>query len=201
MQDLEHQRQAVTKYIAAQGYGDHILLEFEDEAQSGAKGEASRPGYAALLKAIKGRTIDKVILFEGSRISRDYMSYLRFMELATANGVQVEIVGKGVQGFSSPQEMLLASIQGFMAAAERDNISKRIKSGIAASKAAGNPFGCPKGERRKLGYRKQYSKELLDEVRKWTAQGHSCRAIADLLGTRFTQRPLSPMTINRIQRR
>lgn len=198
-QDLEHQRVSVKNWIVSQGYQPEKVLEFEDEGISGAKSD--RPGFQSLIKAVKNGEVDHILMFESSRASRNMLDYLKFMELTSKVGVKIEVVGKGIQGFESSQDMLIASIQAFLGQAERENISKRIKSGLERAKASGRVLGAPKGHTRNTGRRKKHPKEMVEEIEKWTAKGLSCQSIAEILGTRFSEKQPSYMTVRRIQQR
>ena len=142
-QNLEHQRNSLNGWIESQGYQASTITEFTDEAISGSKGVSARPGFKALLKDIEGQNLDKVILFEGSRISRSMVDYLNFMNTAEKNGVSIEIVGRGVQGFSEPTDLLVQAIQGYMHQAERQNIRERISSGMDNAKKNGKLSSLP----------------------------------------------------------
>lgn len=95
----------------------------------------------------------------------------------------------------------MAAIQGFLHQAERENISDRIKSGLARRKADGKKLGAPIGHQRNVGRRKQHPKAMVDEIERWTKKGLSCQSIADIIGTKYTNKQPSYMTIRRIQRR
>jgi DNA invertase Pin-like site-specific DNA recombinase len=197
-QDLEHQRASVRRWLSQQGYAEYELLEFEDEGISGAADSRERPGYRALMEAVSARSVSKVVLFEGSRLSRRMMEYLRFMELADKNGVAVEIVGKGRQAFGSGQEMLLAAVQAFVAQAEREQISQRIRSGLARAKERGIRIGAKKGSHSNRGWRKSHNQRLVDEILLLHRKGLSLREIAELVGTKHTVEPISYGLVRRI---
>lgn len=196
-QDIEHQKLAVRRWMKEQGisFETENIVEFFDEGISGAADASMRKGYSALLRAIEKRSIDEVILFEGSRLSRRMLEYLRFMDVASRNGVTVQIVGRGKQAFSNSTDMLLAAVQGFIAEAERENISNRIKSGLAAAKTRGVKLGARRGEPRNFGWRKQLDRDAVDDVIKLHEQGLSNREIARRIGDRLTGKPANHVFI------
>ncbi|MFD2051905.1 recombinase family protein [Mesorhizobium calcicola] len=76
---------------------------------------------------------------------------------------------------SSPHGRMLATFLADIADFERDLISERVKSGVAAAKERGRKLGRPTGERRK-------SDRLATKVIKLYAEGCSCSWIARDLG-------------------
>lgn len=200
-QSIDHQRRAVWDWIGRQGYANLEIIEYLDEGLSGALGAAGRPGFAALLDAIRGRRVTRCLMFEPSRASRDFMAFLKFLELCSESACVVEVVGTGTQAFETSTDKLMAAVQGFVAQAEREKIAERTRSGLANARAHGVKLGAPKGHRRNLGRRKKYPEALVAEVRRYTAKGLSCRDIAEILGARFTKRPIAHTTVYALQKR
>ena len=200
-QSIEHQRTSIMAWIEEKGYKNQPIIEFADEGISGAKGSDIRLGFGELLKEIKTKTVSKCILFEISRASRDFMEFLKFLDLCSKHGCVVEVAGSGVQGFTTSTDMLLASVQAFLAQSEREKISMRVKSGIANAKKQGKKFGAKKGEQRNKGFRKTYSEDLVETIRNCTAMNYSVRKIAKTLNTLYPDNTISYVTVRNIQKR
>ena len=78
-QSIEHQRLAVENWLTEKNYNSSQVVTFADEGISGAISDKRRPGYTKLLEGILQGKIKKVIVFETSRLSRDFMTYLNFI--------------------------------------------------------------------------------------------------------------------------
>ncbi len=122
-----------------------------------------------------------------SRLSRDFMTFLKVLELCQKRGVEIEVPGKGSKGFDTAKDKLLRSIEAFMATEEREAIGRRISAGIKNAKAKGVKIGAKKGEKRKLGSRKDYRQdpidgEIVEQVLKLRNDGLSTYRVAEILG-------------------
>ncbi len=197
-QSVSHQRRSVKRWISKQGYDTADYLEFIDEGYSGSLGELERPGFSALMNAIRKKSLTRVVMCEPSRASRNYVAFLQFLEECSRSACKVEIVGQGEQAFETTSDMLVASIQAFLSAAEREKISQRVKSGMAEAKASGKKFGPRKGEKRRLGKLKTYPEEFINQIKLLHAKGLSSREIAELVGDRW--RPGKPYCASSIRK-
>jgi DNA invertase Pin-like site-specific DNA recombinase len=180
MQSVQHQKNSVAAWIKSKGYS-YPVIEFSDEGVSGAV--AARKGFTDLISAIKKGEVKKVILFELSRASRDMMAFLNFISLCEEMGCEVEVVGEGVQAFESPSDKLMMAVQAFLAEAEREKISQRVKSGIAKYRAdpTNKPWGARPGSHANRGFRKTYPTALVDNIVSMKAQGLTLESIASIL--------------------
>ncbi len=188
-QTTERQTHLITNWIKEKGYSEAELVEYvEDMAISGAK--ENRNGFQALKSDIKAGNLSKVIIAEFSRLSRDFMGFLRFMELCDSHGVEVEVPNKPTRSFNSAKDKLLASIEAFMAEQERETHSERIRQGIAKVISNGEPWGLRKGHKVNLGrradYRKKYSPELIEKILLLSNEGLSTHKIAKVVGVNQT---------------
>jgi len=184
-QHTEAQRHEIKEWIKAKGYPEAELLEFADEGISGIS--SARSGFRKLLKAIDNGEITKLITFEMSRLSRDFMTFLKVLELCQKRGVEIEIPNGDAKSFVTAKDKLMRSIEAFMATEERESIGRRIAAGIRNAQAKGIKIGAKKGERRKLGYIKSYSDdpvdgELVAQLTKLRHSGLSTYQLAEVLG-------------------
>lgn len=162
MQNTGAQRHMIEEWITARNYQDGDLVWFEDDGISGAILE--RPQFQALLRNVRQGRVKKIVTFEFSRLSRDFVDSLNVMRLLTDYGVVVEIPGEGELRFGSVLEQFVLCAKSFVSATERENIAKRIKAGLANAKARGVKLGPKKGERRRLGKTKRYDPDLVSRI-------------------------------------
>lgn len=200
-QSIDHQKHTINEWIKEKGYSKADIVEYIDEGISGKHGADKRPGFAALLEEIKSKKVRKVIFFEFSRASRDFMQFLQFLDLCSSYGCQVEVAGSGVQKFETSTDKLIASVQAFLSQAEREKISTRVKSGMAKAKASGTKLGPPTGNKNRLGKTKDYPENLLKIIRRKTAKGDSTREIAQDLNEMYPNSPITHVTVHNIQKR
>lgn len=123
----------------------------------------------------QARKIDAVLVTELSRWGRstvDLLNTLRELE-----GWKVSVIAMNGMAFdlSSPHGRMLATFLSGIAEFERDLISERVKSGLAAAKARGKMLGRQTGERPK-------SDRLAPKVMALIAEGRSYRWIARDIG-------------------
>lgn len=181
-QSCERQERDLTAFADRAGYK---VAEIFKETGSGAKlDRAERRKVMALAQA---RKIDAVLVTELSRWGRstiDLLNTLRELE-----GWKVSVIAMNGMAFdlSSPHGRMLATFLSGISEFERDLISERVKSGLAAAKARGRKLGRQTGERPK-------SDRLAPKVMALIAEGRSYRWIARDLG-------ISKNTVNDIVKR
>ncbi len=200
-QSTEHQQTAIANWVKKQGYETSDIIHITDEGISGKYGAEKRPGYSSLLEGIARGKVRKVILFETSRASRDFLEYLRFLKLCHDNKCQVEVIDKGPILFESSQDMLMASIHAFLAQAEREKISERTRSGLAHARNKGVKLGAPKGNNYREGKLKEHPKELIRDVLRLRSKGLTYREIASTIDRKYTPSPMTDVTIMNIFKR
>lgn len=123
-QSIEAQRHAM---------GGDFDMEFEDAGVSGAVPAAERPGFAAMLKAIKSmRKKPELCVYAVDRLGRDSIDVQTTVRDLKAAGVRVSIHGIGtVDGDTG--ELLLALLAQF-AQMERNRIRARADAGRDAAR-------------------------------------------------------------------
>ena len=169
-QSCSRQVAELTAFAERSGYDVEGVFA---ETGSGVKpGLAERRRVMALAQA---RRIDAVLVTELSRWGRSTVDLLRSLHelecrkvsLIAMNGLTFDLV--------SPHGKMLATVLSGIAEFERDLISERVKSGLAAAKARGKRLG------RKPGHRPK-SERLAPRVLREVGQGRSYRWIARDLG-------------------
>lgn len=180
-QDYERQLSELREYASRMDY--EVVKEFSEKI-SGAKSVAERQALTELLDYAANNRIDKVLVYECSRISRRAIDFLQVIDQLTQMKVSVYILQNGLEtlmadGSVNPIAQLVLGIIGQFNSMERSLIRSRMESGYNHFRSLGGKVG------RKVGYRKseeamkeQYSKEM-SLLRK----GLSLRNVQAITGT------------------
>ncbi len=119
-------------------------------------------------RAQRGKVVLVTELTRWGRSTTDLLHSLRELE---ACGVSVIAQTELQFDLSSPQGKLFASLMAALAEFERDLLRERVKSGVAAARERGVPFGRQPGQRTKA---ERYTARVL----RLRARGRSYREIA-----------------------
>ena len=180
-QDYQRQLSELCEYATRMNY--EIVKEFSEKI-SGAKSVAERQALTELLDYAAANRIDKVLVYECSRISRRAIDFLQVIEQLTQMKVSVYILQNGLEtlmadGSVNPIAQLVLGIIGQFNSMERSLIRSRMSSGYQHFRSNGGKVG------RKEGYKKsdeqmrqQYNKEL-----SLLKKGLSLRNIQAITGT------------------
>ena len=180
-QDYQRQLSELREYATRMNY--EVVKEFSEKI-SGAKAIAERQALTELLDYAAANRIDKVLVYECSRISRRAIDFLQVIEQLTQMKVSVYILQNGLEtlmadGSVNPIAQLVLGIIGQFNSMERSLIRIRMSSGYHHFRNNGGKVG------RKEGYKKsdeqmkeQYSKEL-----SLLKKGLSLRNIQAITGT------------------
>ena len=192
-QDYQRQLSELREYASRMNY--EVVKEFSEKI-SGAKSVAERQALTELLDYAAANRIDKVLVYECSRISRRAIDFLQVIEQLTQMKVSVYILQNGLEtlmadGSVNPIAQLVLGIIGQFNSMERSLIRSRMSSGYNHFRSNGGKVG------RKEGYKKsdeqmkeQYSKEL-----SLLKKGLSLRNIQAITGTSInTIRKLKRLT-------
>lgn len=180
-QDYQRQLSELREYATRMNY--KVVREFSEKI-SGAKAIAERQALTELLDYAAANRIDKVLVYECSRISRRAIDFLQVIEQLTQMKVSVYILQNGLETLMAddsvnPIAQLVLGIIGQFNSMERSLIRSRMSSGYQHFRSNGGKVG------RKEGYKKsdeqmkeQYSKEL-----SLLKKGLSLRNIQAITGT------------------
>ena len=163
-QEYERQLAELRDYAARMNY--EVVEEFSEKV-SGAKRVEEREALMSLLRYIEAHKVDKVLIYECSRLSRRAVDFLTVIEHLSSLKVSVYILQNGLEtlmedGSVNPIASLVLGIIGQFNSMERSLIRSRMASGYKHYREVLNgTVG------RKKGYRKsdeqmkeQYSKEI-----------------------------------------
>lgn len=163
VQEYDRQLEELRKYAAQMGYV--VVREFSEKI-SGAKKVEERAALTELLAFTETNRVDKVLIYECSRLSRRAVDFLTVIETLSARKISVYIHQNGLEtllpnGTPNPIAQLVMGILAQFNSMERGLIRSRMESGYNHYRANGGKVG------RKVGYRKsneqmkeQYQREI-----------------------------------------
>ena len=163
----------VTELTAFAERGGYDVVGIFKETASGAS--ANRNARNRLIDLAQARQIDAVLVTELSRWGRSTQDLLDTLNRLA--GWKVSVVAMSGMAFEleTPHGRMMATLLAGIAQFERDLLSERVKSGLAAARARGKKLG------RQLGQRPK-SDKLAPKVVQSVAEGRSYRWIARDLG-------------------
>lgn len=165
-QSCERQVAELTSFARRGGYDVVAVLK---ETASGAS--ANRAARNRVLDLAQARQIDAILvseLFRWGQSTQDLLDTLNRLA-----GWKVSVVAMSGMTFEldTPHGRMMATMLAGIAQFERDLLSERVKSGLAAAKARGKKLGRQQGQRPK-------SDKLTPKVVQAVADGRSYRWIA-----------------------
>lgn len=150
MQDYDRQIMELHEYARKMEY--EVVKEFSEKI-SGAKKVKERQALMELLAYVEQHKVDKVLIYECSRLSRRAVDFLSVIENLTAKRISVYIHQNGLEtllpnGQPNPIAQLVLGILAQFNSMERSLIRSRMASGYNHFRQQGGQVG------RKVGYRK-----------------------------------------------
>ncbi len=190
-QDYDRQLAELKQYADRMGYD--VVKTFSEKI-SGAKKVEERQAMTELLNYIEVNKVDKVLIYECSRLSRRAVDFLSIIEIFNEKKISLYIHQNGLEtllpnGKINPIATLVLGILAQFNGMERSLIRSRMESGYNNFRNNGGVVG------RKTGYRKtseQMKEEYAEEIR-LLKKGYSLRNISKITKT-------SVNTIRRIQK-
>jgi len=168
------QLEALREYADKRGWE---VVHAVAEVGSGAK---TRPKREALLKAIRRREVDAVLVYKLDRWGRSLADLVTTLQELTELGVAFVSLSDSID-MSTPSGRAFAGMLSVFASFERDLISDRVRGGLERARKAGKTFGRPAPTSR--GWPAQAHAERILEL---AAEGMPKRAIATKLGLHRT---------------
>jgi DNA invertase Pin-like site-specific DNA recombinase len=190
-QDFERQLVELRDYADKMNY--EVVKEFSEKI-SGVKHIAEREALIQLLEFVRRHKIDKVLVYECSRLSRRAVDFLSIIETLTSMKISVFVLQNGLEtllpnGQENPLANMVLGILAHFNYVEKCVLKSRMVSGYNQYRAKGGKVG------RKQGYRKT-EEQMLQEYAKeiqLLKKGISLRNIQAITGT-------SPMTLQKIKK-
>lgn len=193
-QDYDRQLAELRQYADRMGYD--VVKTFSEKI-SGAKKVEERQAMTELLNYVEVNKVDKVLIYECSRLSRHAVDFLSIIEIFNERKISLYIHQNGLEtllpnGEINPIATLVLGILAQFNSTERSLIRSRMESGYNNFRRNGGVVG------RKTGYRKtteQLKEEYAEEIR-LLKKGYSLRNIAKITHTSVnTLRKLNALTI------
>lgn len=192
-QDYDRQLVELQQYADRMNY---VVIKTFSEKISGAKKVEERHAMTELLNYVVVNEVDKVLIYECSRLSRRAVDFLSIIEMFNEKKISLYIHQNGLEtllpsGEINPIATLVLGILAQFNSMERSLIRSRMESGYNNYRNNGGVVG------RKVGYRKtneQMKEEYAEEIR-LLKRGYSLRNIAKITKTSVnTLRKLNELT-------
>ena len=193
-QDYDRQISDLREYAKKM---DYIVVKEFSEKISGAKKVADRYALSELLNYVRNNKVDKVLIYECSRLSRRIVDFLQVIEELNELKVSLYIHQNRLEtlledGSINPIASLVLGIIAQFNSMERSLIRSRMKSGYDHFRSNGGKVG------RKQGYTKTVDamkEEYAEEIR-LLRKGISLRNISKITHTSVnTLRKIRDLTI------
>ena len=194
IQDYDRQVDELKDYAKRMNYE---VVKVFCEKISGAKKVAERNALSELLNYVRNNKVDKVLIYECSRVSRRIVDFLQVIEELNEQKVSLYIHQNGLEtlledGSVNPIASLVLGIIAQFNSMERSLIRSRMESGYNHYRTTGGKVG------RKTGYRKSQDdmrEEYAEELR-LLKKGISLRNVSKITHTSVnTLRKVRGLTI------
>lgn len=155
---LDAQREACEAYVKSQKHEgwEVVPYKYDDGGYSG--GTLERPALEALLRDIRQKKVDVVVVYKIDRLTRSLFDFSKIVEIFDAGGVSFVSVTQQFNTTTSMGRLTLNVLLSF-AQFEREVTGERIRDKIAASKKKGMWMGgCVP-----LGYRVEKRELVVDD--------------------------------------
>ena len=194
IQDYDRQVDELKDYAKRMNYE---VVKVFCEKISGAKKVAERNALSELLNYVRNNKVDKVLIYECSRLSRRIVDFLQVIEELNEQKVSLYIHQNGLETLLedssiNPIASLVLGIIAQFNSMERSLIRSRMKSGYNHFRDNGGKVG------RKTGYKKsteEMKEEYAEEIR-LLKKGISLRNVSKITHTSVnTLRKIRDLTI------
>ena len=180
-QDYTRQITDLRKYAKKQNF--EIVKEFSEKISGGKKVE-ERTAIKEMLDFVKFNKVDKVLIYECSRLSRRQLDFLSIIEELTEQGVSLFILQNGLEtllpdGKPNPIANLCFGIIAEFNTLEKNLIRARMSSGYEHHRASGGRVGRKEGYRKsEEEYRRNYEREIA-----LLQKGNTLKDVKSITGT------------------
>ena len=194
IQDYDRQIDELKDYAKRMNYQ---VVRIFSEKVSGAKKVAERNALSELLDYVRNSKVDKVLIYECSRLSRRIVDFLQVIEELNEQKVSLYIHQNGLEtlledGSINPIASLVLGIIAQFNSMERSLIRSRMKSGYDHFRSNGGKVGRKQGYTKTVDAMKEEYAEEISLLRK----GISLRNINKITHTSInTLRKVRDLTI------
>ena len=137
-QHPENQTDELRTYAKARGWD--VVGEFTDHGISGA--QRDRPGLDAMMKLVKRRKVDTVLVWKYDRFARSMAHLLHALEEFRSLGVNFVSFTEGIDTTTSMGKFVFGVFSS-LAEFERSLISERVRNGMDKARKRGQRIGRP----------------------------------------------------------
>ncbi len=187
-QSFDRQISDLRGYAQLKGYS--ILGEFNEKITGAAKNH-DRQAWNQLMNLVETQDVDKVLVWELSRLGRNTLEVLKTLESLHQNGVSLFIQNYNIEtlnpdGSLNPMSQLMVTLLAEFSRTERALTQQRLESGYRRHLETGGKVGRKKG----VGMTPQELLEKHKEVVKLLKKGRSIRETGTLtsISTRTVQK-------------
>lgn len=180
VQDYQRQIEELQQFASSH---DWNVLQVFSEKVSGAKKNEERQELQSMMSYISTQNVEKVLVWELSRLGRNTLEVLKTIEEFNTLGISLFIKNYNIEtlnedGKPNVMSQFLVTILAEVARMERASIKERMDSGLKKYMSNGGKVG------RKVGYRKNNEKvqEEYSDVIKLLRKGISIRNVSKLTG-------------------
>lgn len=177
-QSFERQIQDLRNYAKVKDY--RIVGEFNEKI-SGATRNEDRTALLGLTELLDNQKIDKILIWELSRLGRSTLEVLKSLELFHSKGVSLYVHNYNLEtlnedGSVNVMAQMMITLLAEFSRTERLAIQQRLESGYKKFRTDGGKVG------RKVGYQKEKNEilEQYKDVVKLLKQDYSIRKIMKL---------------------
>lgn len=180
-QDYTRQITEMRNYAKKQNY--EIVKVFSEKISGGKKIE-ERVAIKELLDFVKTNKVDKVVVYEASRLSRRQLDFLSIIETLTELGVSLYILQSGLETLLpnktvNPIASLVLGIMSQFNTLEKNLIRARMSSGYEHHRKLGGRVGRKTGYRKSENeYRTTYEREIV-----LLSRGNTLKDVRSITGT------------------
>lgn len=136
-QDVGLQLRELREFAARGGWD---VVEYVDEGQSGRK--ESRPAFDRMMKAVRQRRYDRVVVWRLDRLSRGLRHAVNILSEFKELGVEFISLRDGLS-FTGPLGLALYALVAALAEAEVEALRERTLAGLRNARAKGKRLGRP----------------------------------------------------------
>jgi DNA invertase Pin-like site-specific DNA recombinase len=154
-----NQEMELKQYCEKEGW--QVYSIYKDEGISGAK--TSRPELDRLLKDMRDRKFDVVVVWKFDRLGRSTAHLLQVLEELKNKGVRLVATSQNIDTSTPMGKFFFTILSGF-AEMEREMITERIKLGLKRREKEGKPLG------RKPGARDKVARKRLGYYERWAGK-------------------------------
>lgn len=177
-QSYERQIHDLTKYSERMNY--ELVGEFNEKISGASKNE-DRLALTQLTNYIENNHVDKILVWELSRLGRNTLEVLKSLENFHFKGISLYVLNYNIEtlnedGTINPMAQMMVTMLAEFSRAERTNIRSRLMSGYKKHLADGGSVGRIKGVTMSINELQEKHKEII----KYLKKGRSIREISTL---------------------